>query len=168
MPTPGVIGRGLSQRTTGSWSVGATFQLAGKFGADRCGGIENTSLISLTSEERRTRLHMISDHILSMPLAQRAGHHRARVQSNTGGIAAAGSLITSLAEIGVHVVSISGMRSQLWLDRGQLPAPRVDQFGLTVGSSAWHYRIDCGGALSPIGNPDIRCELGRLHGRSNS
>ena len=32
-----------------------TFQLGGKFGVGRCGGIEKTSLISLTSEERRTR-----------------------------------------------------------------------------------------------------------------
>src|SRR5215472_18876188 len=47
-----------SCRTTGSMSVGATFQLGGKFGIGRCGGIENTSLISLTSEERRTRPHM--------------------------------------------------------------------------------------------------------------
>jgi hypothetical protein len=39
--------------------VGATFQLGGKFGVGRCGGIENTSLISLTSEERRTRPHML-------------------------------------------------------------------------------------------------------------
>jgi hypothetical protein len=29
-----------------------------KFGVGRCGGIEKTSLISLTSEERRTRPHM--------------------------------------------------------------------------------------------------------------
>ena len=39
-------------------SVGATFQLGGKFGVGRSGGIEKTSLISLTSEERRTRPHM--------------------------------------------------------------------------------------------------------------
>ena len=43
-----------SKRTTGSGSVGATFQPGGKFGVGRCGGIEKTSLISLTSEERRT------------------------------------------------------------------------------------------------------------------
>jgi hypothetical protein len=48
-----------SKRTTGRESVGATFQLGGKFGVGRCGGIENTSLISLTSEERRTRPHMV-------------------------------------------------------------------------------------------------------------
>ena len=47
-----------SYRTTRSGSVGATFQLGGKFGLDRCGGIEKTSLISLTSEERRTRPHI--------------------------------------------------------------------------------------------------------------
>jgi hypothetical protein len=39
-------------------SVGATFQLGAKFGAGRSGGIEKTSLISLTSEERRARPHM--------------------------------------------------------------------------------------------------------------
>jgi hypothetical protein len=33
-------------------SVGATFQLGAVFGVGRCGGIEKTSLISLTSEER--------------------------------------------------------------------------------------------------------------------
>jgi hypothetical protein len=42
-----------SYRTTGRGSVGATFQLAAMFGVGRCGGIEKTSLISLTSEERR-------------------------------------------------------------------------------------------------------------------
>src|SRR5277367_2954068 len=47
-----------SKRTTGSGSVGATFQLGGKFGVGRSGGIEKTSLISLTSEDRRTRPHM--------------------------------------------------------------------------------------------------------------
>ena len=46
-------------RTTGSELVGATFQLGGKLGVGRCGGIEKTSLISLTSEERRARPHMI-------------------------------------------------------------------------------------------------------------
>ena len=40
------------------WSVGAAFQLGAKFGGGRCGGIEKTSLISLTSEERRTRPHI--------------------------------------------------------------------------------------------------------------
>jgi hypothetical protein len=44
-----------SKRTTGRASVGATFQLGAVFGVGRCGGIEKTSLISLTSEERRTR-----------------------------------------------------------------------------------------------------------------
>jgi hypothetical protein len=34
-------------------------QLGGKLTVGRCGGIEKTSLISLTSEERRTRPHMI-------------------------------------------------------------------------------------------------------------
>src|SRR5205823_7273990 len=48
-----------SKRTTGSQSVGAPFQVSGKFGVGRCGEIEKTSLISLTSEERRTRPHMI-------------------------------------------------------------------------------------------------------------
>ena len=47
-----------SKRTIGSWSVGAAFQLGAKFGTGRCEGIENTSLISLTSDERRTRPHM--------------------------------------------------------------------------------------------------------------
>src|SRR6516162_9625142 len=48
-----------SYRTTGSKSVGAAFQLGGKLGLGRCGGIEKTSLISLTSEERWTRPHML-------------------------------------------------------------------------------------------------------------
>src|SRR5271168_4894569 len=43
---------------TGKSSVGAAFQLAGMFGVGRSGGIEKTSLISLTSEERRARPHM--------------------------------------------------------------------------------------------------------------
>src|SRR5712671_7341112 len=47
-----------SYRTTGSGSVGATFQLGGKLGVGRFGGIEKTSLISLTSEDRRARPHM--------------------------------------------------------------------------------------------------------------
>ena len=38
--------------------MGAAFQLGAKFGVGRCGGIEKTSLISLTSEERRTRPHI--------------------------------------------------------------------------------------------------------------
>src|SRR5215469_14625677 len=42
---------------TGRESVGATFQLGGKFGVGRSGGIEKTSLISLMSEESRTRPH---------------------------------------------------------------------------------------------------------------
>jgi hypothetical protein len=42
----------------GQESVGATFQLGGKLGVGRFGGIEKTSLISLTSEERRARPHM--------------------------------------------------------------------------------------------------------------
>ena len=36
--------------TIGRESVGATFQLGGKFGAGRSGGIPNAILISLTSE----------------------------------------------------------------------------------------------------------------------
>jgi hypothetical protein len=48
----------VSKRTIGSWSVGAPFQLGAKFGVGRCGGIERTSLISLISEERRTRPHI--------------------------------------------------------------------------------------------------------------
>ncbi|HEY4048323.1 MAG TPA: SOS response-associated peptidase family protein [Acidobacteriaceae bacterium] len=38
-------------RTTGSGTVGATFQLGAMFGVGRCDGIEKTSLISLTSED---------------------------------------------------------------------------------------------------------------------
>jgi hypothetical protein len=50
-----------SSRTIGNWSVGAAFQLGGKFGVGRSGAIEMTSLISLTSEERRTRPHMAAN-----------------------------------------------------------------------------------------------------------
>jgi hypothetical protein len=42
----------------GSGSVGAAFQFGTKFGVYRSGGIEETSLISLASEERRTRPHI--------------------------------------------------------------------------------------------------------------
>jgi hypothetical protein len=38
----------------GSKSVGAAFQVGGTFGVGLCGGIQKTSLISLTSEEGRT------------------------------------------------------------------------------------------------------------------
>jgi hypothetical protein len=38
--------------------MGAAFQFAGMFGVGRSGGIEKTSLISLTSEERRARPRM--------------------------------------------------------------------------------------------------------------
>src|SRR5712691_9225512 len=47
-----------SWRTMGRSSVGAAFQLAGMLGVGRSGGIEKTSLISLTSEERRARPHI--------------------------------------------------------------------------------------------------------------
>src|SRR6516162_9835650 len=47
-----------SKRTTGRESVGATFQLGGKLGIGRSGGMWKAILISLTSEERRTRPHM--------------------------------------------------------------------------------------------------------------
>jgi hypothetical protein len=46
------------KRTIGSWSAGAAFQLGAKFGIGRCSGMEKTTLISLTSEERRTRPHI--------------------------------------------------------------------------------------------------------------
>ena len=39
-----------SKRTTGRESVGATFQLGGKFGVGRSGGIPKATLISLTSK----------------------------------------------------------------------------------------------------------------------
>ena len=48
----------VSQQTTGSGSVGAKFQLGAMFDTGRSGGIEKTSLISLTSEERGARPHM--------------------------------------------------------------------------------------------------------------
>ena len=43
--------------TTGSGSVGATFQLGATFGVGRSGGIRKATLISETSEERRARPH---------------------------------------------------------------------------------------------------------------
>jgi len=49
-----------SKRTTGSGPVGAMLQLGAMFGVGRSGGTEKTSLISLTSEERRTRPHMVA------------------------------------------------------------------------------------------------------------
>ena len=52
-----------SNRITGSGSVGATFQLGGKLGVGRCGGIEKTSLISLTSEEANPAAHGTEDRI---------------------------------------------------------------------------------------------------------
>jgi len=54
-----------SDRTTGSGSVGATSQFGAMFGVGRCGGSEKTSLISLTSEERRTRAaHGAKDRVI--------------------------------------------------------------------------------------------------------
>src|SRR5258708_35576763 len=58
-----------SKRMIGTGSVGATFQLGAMFGVGRCGGIEKTSLISLTSEERRTRPHMVGFPKLSTTLS---------------------------------------------------------------------------------------------------
>jgi hypothetical protein len=46
-----------SYRTTGSGSVGATFQLAAKFGVGRSGGMPNAILMSL-AEERWARPHI--------------------------------------------------------------------------------------------------------------
>jgi hypothetical protein len=43
---------------TGTASVGAPFKLRAMFGIGRLGRIEETSLISPTSQERRTRPHM--------------------------------------------------------------------------------------------------------------
>ena len=54
--------RSLARRsylTTFSRSVGAPFQVCGKLGVGRSGGIEKTSLISFTSEVRRTRPRMM-------------------------------------------------------------------------------------------------------------
>jgi hypothetical protein len=47
-----------SSRTIGSGSVGAMFQLAAKLGVGRSGGMPNAIVISLPSEERRTRPHI--------------------------------------------------------------------------------------------------------------
>ena len=52
------LGMALALLVHGEGSVGATFQLGAMFGVGRCGGVEKTSLISLTSEERWTRPHM--------------------------------------------------------------------------------------------------------------
>jgi hypothetical protein len=41
-------------------SRATALQLGAMLGVGRCGGIENTSLVLLTSEERRTRPHMAS------------------------------------------------------------------------------------------------------------
>ena len=49
---------GRTSRPTSNGSVGATFQLAAKLGVGRSGGIRKTNLISVTSEESRTRPHM--------------------------------------------------------------------------------------------------------------
>jgi hypothetical protein len=38
--------------------IGAAFQLGAMLGVGRCAGIEKTSLISLTSDERRARPHL--------------------------------------------------------------------------------------------------------------
>jgi hypothetical protein len=61
-----------TERMIGSWSVGAAFQLGGKFGVGRSAGIEKTILISLTSDERRTRPHMARNIVATPP---RAKHH---------------------------------------------------------------------------------------------
>jgi hypothetical protein len=51
-----------SKRTTGSGSVGATFRLGAMLGVGRSDGVEKTSLISLTSEERDARGHTWREH----------------------------------------------------------------------------------------------------------
>jgi hypothetical protein len=48
------------------------------------------------------------------------------------------------------MVNVSGMRPSI--DIGVSFLRGMDQFGLAVGGSVWRYRIDRGGALSPIGN----------------
>jgi len=59
-------GPGAGWRSLGSsgrpaaGSVGATFQLTAKFGVGGSGGIRKVILISLTSGERRARLHIWS------------------------------------------------------------------------------------------------------------
>src|SRR5215831_8148688 len=58
--------------TIGSGSVGATFQLAAKFGIGRSGRIAKRILISLTSEERRARPHSAEDSAVDQPA--QAGH----------------------------------------------------------------------------------------------
>jgi hypothetical protein len=50
-----VFGVVVHERPIGSGSIGATFQLAAKFGIGRSAGIRNATLISLTFEERRAR-----------------------------------------------------------------------------------------------------------------
>jgi hypothetical protein len=55
-----ILARRPSHRngTTRSSSAGAMFQLGAMFGVGRSGRMEKTSLLSLTSEERRTRPHI--------------------------------------------------------------------------------------------------------------
>ena len=56
-----------SNRTIGKLSVGAPFHVGAKFGGGRSGGIENAILISMTSEERRTRPHMVGAYLGKLP-----------------------------------------------------------------------------------------------------
>jgi hypothetical protein len=56
-------------------SVGAVFQLGAMLGVGRCGGIEKTSLISLTSEERWVRPHIKPEYLGGAESPSRpAGH----------------------------------------------------------------------------------------------
>jgi hypothetical protein len=57
-----------SKRTTGRGSVGATFQLGGKFGVGRSGGIEKASLISLHVEAVNRRQELVA--VAQMVLAE--------------------------------------------------------------------------------------------------
>jgi hypothetical protein len=75
-----------SNRTIGSWPVGAPFQVGGKFGLGRSGGIENASLISLTSVERRTRPHMARNMVAARA---QANHIRGITLDLTDGVARA-------------------------------------------------------------------------------
>src|SRR5215472_15119028 len=72
-----------SKRTTGRESVGATFQLGGKFGIGRSGGIRNATLISLTSEERRARPHIGA----SQRAKRRVSNRLARAAGNPSAMA---------------------------------------------------------------------------------
>jgi hypothetical protein len=102
------------KRAIGRESVGATFQLGGKFGAGRSGGIPKATLISLTSEERRARPHICISHYWqsTVPPCKALARHPGKGHSRSGheGYWWSGGRVTILEKI-LRLVVAHGQRS---------------------------------------------------------